>query len=106
MIAKIIIRRQFKEGNSRKIVGLLNELRSKLLHQPGYMSGETLVKKGYSTSIVVISTWQTLDDWHNWKNSDERNKLEAQLEISQESPTEYEEFLLGTPLQMELSFPI
>jgi heme-degrading monooxygenase HmoA len=106
MIAKIIIRRRFKEGNTRKIVGLLNELRSKLLNQSGYMSGETLVQSGHSNKLVIISTWQTLEDWHRWKDSEERGKIEAMLELYQERKTEYEEFLVGTPLQKELTFPI
>ena len=106
MTAKIIIKRQFIEGNIRKIIGLLNDLRSKLLNQPGYMSGETLVQSGHSNKLVVISTWQTLEDWHNWKESKERKKIESKLEIFQEQKTEYEEYMVGTPLQKELSFPI
>ena len=107
MIAKIIIRRRFKEGNTRKIVRLLNELRSKILNQPGYLNGgNTCPESGQSNNLVVISTWQTSEDWHNWKESEVRKKIEAQIEIYQEGPTEYEEFLVGTPLQKKLTFPI
>ena len=106
MTTKVIIRRRFKEGNTRNIVRLLNELRSKILDQPGYMDGETLVQNGYSNNLVVISTWQTLEDWHNWKESETRKKLETQIAAYQERPTEYEEFLVGTPLQKSLTFPI
>lgn len=99
MIAKILIKRRFKEGNIPQIVALLNELRSLAMNQPGYMSGETLVKRGQPNIMVVISTWQDKDAWDAWKASDGRNKFEAMLEVYQEGPTEYEEFLVGSPLQ-------
>jgi heme-degrading monooxygenase HmoA len=48
--------------------------------------------------MVVISTWEDLDSWHTWRNNKERHKFESMLEIYQEGPTEYDEYLLGTPL--------
>ena len=101
MAAKIIIKRLFKPGKTRQIVALLNELRSRAMNQTGYISGETLTKKSLANKMVVIATWQTLQDWHRWRDSDERNKFEAMLEVYQEKPTEYEEYLLGTPLSLD-----
>jgi heme-degrading monooxygenase HmoA len=98
MIAKIIIRRRFKEGHERQIVALLNELRSRAMTQPGYISGETLIKSNDPSKMVVIATWQTMEDWHNWRDNEDRKKYETMLEFYQEGPTEHEEFLLGTPL--------
>ncbi|RJQ68937.1 MAG: antibiotic biosynthesis monooxygenase [Desulfobacteraceae bacterium] len=98
MIAKILIKRRFKVGYTRQIVALLNELRSRAMHQPGYISGETLAQKGFPHNMVVIGTWQSLEDWHRWRDCDERNKFEAMLGFYQERPTDYEEFLLGSPL--------
>ena len=100
MIAKILIKRRFKEGKTRQILALLNELRARAMLQPGYISGETLSKSGFPNNMVIIGTWQSLDDWYHWRDSEERNKFEAMLEIYQERPTDYEEFLLGTPLSM------
>jgi heme-degrading monooxygenase HmoA len=48
--------------------------------------------------MVVISTWESLDFWRNWRTNKERQKFEAMLEIYQDGPTEYEEYLVGTPL--------
>jgi len=98
MIAKILIKRRFKEGKTRQIVTLLNELRTKAMHQPGYISGETLSKKGFPNNMVIIGTWQSMEDWQVWRDSAERQKFEAMLELYQERPTDYEEFYLGTPL--------
>ena len=98
MIAKILIKRRFKDGHTPQIVALLNEMRTRALHQPGYMSGETLIKRGYPNNMVVISTWRSPEDWHRWRDSEERNTFEAMLEAYQERPTEYDEYLLGSPL--------
>jgi heme-degrading monooxygenase HmoA len=99
MIAKILIKRRFKEGHAPQIVALLNEIRARALNQPGYMSGETLVKSGYPNNMVVISTWKSMEDWNHWRDSDDRKKFEAMLEMYQERPTDYDEYLLGSPLQ-------
>lgn len=101
MIAKIIIKRRFKPGKSRQIIALLNELRARAMHQPGYISGETLSKKGFPNNLIVIGSWQSLDAWQRWRDSDERKKYENMLELLQERPTEYEEYLLGTPLSLD-----
>ena len=100
MIAKILIKRRFKEGKTRQILALLNELRARAMLQPGYISGETLSKSGFPNNMVIIGTWQSMDDWYRWRDSEERNKFEAMLEIYQERPTDYEEFLFGTPLSI------
>jgi hypothetical protein len=51
--------------------------------------------------MVIIATWQTNEAWHAWRDSTERNNFEAMLEVYQERPTEYEEYLLGTSLSIE-----
>lgn len=98
MVAKIIIKRRFKEGHTPQIVALLNDIRALALSRPGYQSGETLVRIGFPNDMVVISTWRTIEEWYEWRDSQERKKYEAMLETHQEGPTEYEEYLLGTPL--------
>jgi heme-degrading monooxygenase HmoA len=99
MIAKILIKRRFKPGNTPQIVSLLNEIRALAMTQKGYMSGETLIKSEDPNVMVVISTWKDLDSWRLWRTNKERAKFESMLEIYQEGPTEYDEYLLGTPLQ-------
>ena len=101
MVAKIIIKRRFVPGKRRQIVALLNEIRSLAMNQPGYISGETLTKSGYPNNMVIIASWQSIEDWHSWRDSEERNKFEAMLEVYQERPTDYDEYLLGTPLSAD-----
>jgi heme-degrading monooxygenase HmoA len=95
MNAKILIRRKFKTGKQREIIALLRELRSGALHQPGYISGETLTSTEEPQTMMVIGTWQDMESWYNWKQNSTRQTLEKMLEIYQEGSTEYQEYTLG-----------
>jgi heme-degrading monooxygenase HmoA len=95
MNAKILIKRKFKKGKQKEIIALLRELRSGALHQPGYISGETLTSKEDPQTMMVIGTWQDMDSWNNWKRNITRQTLEQMLETYQEESTEYEEYTLG-----------
>lgn len=95
MNAKILIKRKFKTGKQREIIALLRELRSGALHQPGYISGETLTSTEDPQTMMVIGTWQDTESWYNWKRNNTRQTLEQMLETYQEGSTEYQEFTLG-----------
>lgn len=97
MPAKILIKRRFKEGAIKEVTMLLNEFRSGAMNQPGYISGETLVKEDDSHTLLVIGTWRNMQSWKNWKDNPKRKAFEDMLEIYQEGPTEYEEYHLGLP---------
>ena len=94
MLAKILIERQFKSGNEKEILSLLNQLRSLAMNQPGYISGLTMRTPDEPENMMVIGTWQTLDNWHSWKENMERKNLESMLDIYQERPTEYREYVV------------
>ncbi len=95
MLAKILIERQFTLGNEKEILSLLNKLRSLAMDQTGYISGLTMTAPDDPGNMMVISTWQTLDSWHSWKENMERKNLEAMLDIYQEKPTSYREYVVG-----------
>jgi heme-degrading monooxygenase HmoA len=96
MIAKILIKRRFVKENRDAILSLLTKMRSIAMNQPGYISGETLMQLDYPENMAVLCTWQSMEDWLAWKNSDERKTYENMLVIYQTRPTEFEEYLLGT----------
>lgn len=95
MAVKVFIKRYVKKGKTDTALELLNEVRSQALKQPGYISGETLVNHYDPCHITVLSTWQTIDDWIRWQESDERSGKEDQLESLQEGPTHFEIYDLG-----------
>lgn len=98
MIAKVIIRRRFLKGREKEIVTLLNQIRSGAMKQPGYISGETLTRSDNPEQMTVIATWQSLKEWEAWKVDSERRQLEAMLEVFQDGPAQYEEYIVGTHL--------
>ena len=95
MAVKIFIKRYVKKGKTQAAVELLKEVRSQALKQPGYISGETLINHYDPCNITVVSTWQTIDDWIRWEESDQRSAKENQLEGLQEGPTDFEIYDLG-----------
>ena len=95
MAVKVFIKRNIKKGKTQEAVELLKEVRSYALKQPGYISGETLINHYDPCNITVVSTWQTIDDWIRWEESEERSANENQLEALQEGPTDFEIYDLG-----------
>jgi heme-degrading monooxygenase HmoA len=95
MAVKVFIKRYVKKGKTEEALERLNEVRGTALKQPGYISGETLVNHYDACSITVVSTWQTLEDWIRWQESDERAANEDQLEDLQKEPTKFEIYDLG-----------
>ena len=95
MAVKIFIKRYVKKDKTQEAVELLKDVRSQALKQPGYISGETLINHYDPCIITVVSTWQTIDDWIRWQESEERSEKEEQLEGLQEGPANFEIYDLG-----------
>ena len=95
MAVKVFIKRYVKKGKTKEAVELLKDVRSHALKQPGYISGETLINHYDPCNITVVSTWQTIDDWIRWQESDERSAKEDQIEGLQEGPANFEIYDLG-----------
>jgi heme-degrading monooxygenase HmoA len=95
MAIKILIKRDFKENTARQAFELLNNFRQDAMSRPGYISGETWVNHYDPCQITVVSTWQTVDDWIRWEESDERETLEAKLKDILNSPAQFEVYDVG-----------
>ena len=95
MMAKIIIKRRFLEGKTAEVLELMHDLRFAAMSQDGYVTGETLMQVDDPQKLVVIGTWQNIDSWHKWQNTDMRTELEAKLEAYTVEPTIYEEYVVG-----------
>jgi heme-degrading monooxygenase HmoA len=95
MAVKVFIKRYVKKGKTEAVIKLLMDVRSQALKQPGYISGETLVNHYDPRIITVVSTWQTIDDWIRWQESEERAAKEEPLESQQEGPANFEIYDLG-----------
>ena len=95
MTVKIFIKRHIQENKTEGALSLLKQSRVAAMDQPVYISGETLVNYYDPRSVTVVSTWQTVEDWISWQESDERDRNEAQLEEMLEQPTKYEIYDVG-----------
>jgi len=93
MAVKILIRRTVKEENLDALDFLLKKLRSQTVSQKGYISGETYRRFDKEDQVLVISTWQNVDDWRKWFNSDERKEIQNQIDLLTDEPTEYEIYI-------------
>lgn len=95
MAIKVLIKRHIIDGKIDEALQLLNKIRSQAMNQPGYISGETLVNHFDARSITVISTWQTIEGWIEWQESEERAATEANLDPILEEPAKFEIYDLG-----------
>ncbi len=87
MAVKVIIDRKIKKGKEGEFFGLLQELRSKAISSKGYISGETLRALSDLHNYVVVSTWQSADDWKKWEENSQRMKIQARIEEIVVRPT-------------------
>jgi len=93
MVVRVLIERKVKKGKESDFADCLKELRSKAIPLKGYISGETLRAVGESRDYVVISTWQSLEDWTNWEKHPERKKIHAKIEKLLTRPTKVRIFV-------------
>ena len=95
MAIKIVIKRQFKKHAAQEAFGLINDFRREAMGQSGYISGETWVNHYDPCRIAVVSTWQSVEDWIHWEESEQRTANEARLESLLKTPVKFEIYDLG-----------
>lgn len=95
MAVKILIRREVPEDKARKMIPLFREMRSMANQQPGYITGETMRNLEKPDEFLVISTWETSEDWKRWVQSDQRKQIQDQIDALLGGKTEYEIFHYG-----------
>ena len=94
-MVKVMIKRHIKEGKAKDVFALLNKQRAEAMNQRGHLTGETLMSYQNPHCLLVISTWQSMENWLAWKENKERRANEVKLEQFLASPTEYDEYIFG-----------
>lgn len=89
MAVKILIKRTIGQEVAPVVRPLIVELRAHAMKQQGYISGETLKCLDRPGEYLVISTWQSLDDWQKWLQSQERKILEDKIDSITGRTSEY-----------------
>lgn len=93
MSIEVMIKRKIKQGpQARNLVPLILQLRAHATYQPGYISGRTLYNVENPEDCLVISEWQTLEDWYNWMKSKQRTEIQNKIDTITGEATEYNIF--------------
>lgn len=95
MAIKVIITRKVVKGRQKDLLPFLMELRTKAMNQKGYISGETLRGISDVDEFLVISTWQSLEDWKAWEGSPERREIQGKIDAVLEEKTTAKAYLYG-----------
>ena len=90
MTVKIVIKRKVPKDREKELLPLIKELRILTTRQKGYISGETLQRIDKPGETVVVSTWETVEDWTRWSNSQERAGLQNKIDALLGKETKYE----------------
>jgi len=89
MAVKIIITRTIHEGQIEDLTPLIRKLRTLAAQRPGYISGETLRSVDNPGEYLVISAWNSVEDWKEWEVCKERNSIQSQIDALLGESTEY-----------------
>jgi len=91
MGVEVLIRRKVIKSKAEQIAPLMVALRSLARGQTGYISSESLkcIDPPIEDEYLVRSTWQSLEDWQHWRNSDERQAIQKKIDEITDVETEY-----------------
>ena len=92
MTVRVLIERQVEPGQEARLRLLMTQSRTKAIKAKGYISGETLRALDDPTKFLVLSNWNSAEDWKAWEKEPERAKLQKELEpllIGKEKCTVY-----------------
>jgi heme-degrading monooxygenase HmoA len=91
MSVQVLIRRQFIKEKAREVAPLMVKLRSLARSQPGYISSESLrcIDPPDEKEYLVRSSWNSLEDWQNWRHSETRQAIQRQIDAITGVQTEY-----------------
>ena len=90
MAVKVLIKRKISGDMSVPLNMLFMEIRYAAMRQKGYIGGETLRRVDVPGEYLVISRWQTLEDWNHWLVSDERREYQEKIDTLTDIETKFE----------------
>jgi len=86
---KVLIRRHVPSEKGKQILPLFKKMRSMAMEQTGYISGETLRNYNDPEEYLVISVWDSIEDWQRWLASRERQQVQEEIDAVLGGRTEY-----------------
>ena len=95
MAVKIFIKRNIPEDQTNVLLPLFKRLRNLATNQSGYISGETLKSMDNPCEYLVISTWQSIDNWREYVVSRERIEIQNEIDARIGEASVYEIYQYG-----------
>ncbi len=95
MAVKVLINRIVPKDTAKAMMPFFREMREVALNQPGYISGETLKNLDNPEEFLVISTWESSEDWQYWLQNPKRTEIQAKIDALLGGTTEYKIFHYG-----------
>ena len=95
MAVKALIKRVVPESKAREMIPLFRQMRALAMNQDGYISGETLRNLNNPEEFLVISSWQSSQDWIKWLESAERQQIQQKIDALLGGQTKYEIYHYG-----------
>ena len=90
MAISVLLTSPFRDKEKAvKLAPLILKLRSLATIQPGYITGKTFHCLDCPGEYLVISTWNTIDDWNRWLQSEQRMVLQKQVDDLLGETTQY-----------------
>ncbi len=80
MQVKIISRRLFKLNHKEELIPLLKKLRELAEKQQGFISRGTYSSLNDPGEYIVISEWETADQWIEWMNLEEIRAIQGDID--------------------------
>ena len=72
---RVIIERDISKGCMDDYLELIRRARRKANKVEGFIAGELLQEKDNQHHAVIISSWENIESWDTWFDSEERQKV-------------------------------
>ena len=92
MAVQVISKRKFQINELNEMIPLLAELHVLAKDQPGYISREALKSLDNHAEYLVVSRWETVEDWQKWLQNQERRDIQGKVDSLIGEKTFYEVF--------------
>lgn len=92
MPVHVVIKRKFKMNHPEELLPLMAQLSERARHQEGYISTETLQSADNPEDYLVVSKWETAENWNTWFASKERRDIQGKIDSLIGERTFYEIF--------------
>lgn len=90
MAVTVLIRRKATAGKGELLENLYKELVAQAVTWPGYISAETMKRTDQPEEYLVISKWETVEDWSHWLISEQRMAYQERIDALIDSGTKFE----------------